>query len=234
MSHDSLGDRMKAYEATFSQVLVPRMPIIIRLDGRAWHTLTKSCERPFDENLIQALNKTGIELCQDISGAQIAFIQSDEITILIHPYKKYASQAWFDGQIQKIVSVSASIASSVMTMESEKVFGKPTLVQFDSRVFVLPEHEVVNNFIFRQNDCARNSVQIMARSMFSHAQCENKNREQLNELIISGGKNWNDIPTRYKRGRCVIKLNGQWIVDNEIPIFSQDREYINKYLATEE
>jgi tRNA(His) guanylyltransferase len=94
---------------------------------------------------------------------------------------------------------------------------------------------VNNYFIFRQQDATRNSVQMLARTHFSNTQCHKKNNSQLQEMLHSEKNiNWNDLPTSQKRGRCVKKVNGVWIIDNEIPIFSQDRGYIQNLLATED
>lgn len=258
-----LGDRMKAYEAAFKQVLPGRLPVIVRVDGKAFHTYTKSLKKApgvaFDENLERVMNLTATKLCEEIQGAQIAYVQSDEISILIHGYKKLTSQGWFNNELQKIISVSAAIASSTFTAESWRIWwaqhgvASPAQLDdikpayFDSRAFILPEAEVCNYFVWRQQDATRNSVQMLARALYSHKECHNKNGKELQEMTFQKGRNWDKEPTSFKRGRCIVKLSedfttpkGQvvtrwrWSVDNEIPIFSQDRDYINKHLAIEE
>jgi len=251
---DSLGDRIKEkYENAYQQKLPGRLPIVVRVDGRSFHTYTKSLRRPWDDSLNLVMDMTAEALCADISGAQFAYIQSDEISILIHPYKKLTSQTYFDGKVQKIVSVTAGIASATFTAESWRLNDEKQIKPacFDSRVFILPEAEVTNYFKWRQDDASRNSVQMLARSLYSHKECNNKNNSELQELCFQKGHNWNDVPTRHKRGRCIVKeqypvvisnreglaetvMRSRWTVDEEIPVFSQDREYINKYLAIEE
>lgn len=252
-SKDSLGDRMKRFEGAYNQFLPGRMPMMLRLDGKGFHNYTKGMKRPWDDALNLVMDMTAKKLCQEIGGAQIAYVQSDEISILIHSYKKLESQAYFDGKIQKIVSVSAGIASATFTAESWRLNDEKQIkpAYFDSRVFILPESEVANCLLWRQQDATRNSVQMLARSLYSHKECNNKNNSELQELCFQKGHNWNDVPTRHKRGRCIVKeqypvvitnregltetvMRSRWTVDEEIPVFSQDREYINKYLATEE
>ncbi len=236
--NDSLGDRMKLYENAYRHHLTPRMPVIIRLDGKSFHSYTKGCKRPFDEYLTCLMNDTATMLCHVIQNAMVAYVQSDEISILLNNWKELNTQSWLSNNIQKVVSCSAGLASAFFSIHSTDVFGKHKLAVFDSRVFILPLTEVCNYFLWRQQDNTRNSVQMMARSLYSHKECEDKNNSQLQEMIHAKGENWNDLPTAYKRGRCIVKkefeANGavrhRWVVDNEIPIFSQDRSYIDRFL----
>jgi len=238
MSNDSLGDRIKAYEDAQRDYLPNRMPTIIRLDGKAWHSYTRELKRPIDTNLVNALNETAIHLCEEIQGTKIAYLQSDEISILLYS-PKFETQTWFNGNIQKMVSVAASTASAYFTSISDRVFGKINPTCFDARVFVVPLDEVVNSFEWRQQDATRNSIQSLARSMFSYKECNNKDCSELQEICFRKGTNWNDLPTHQKRGRCVIKqryekdgaIRNKWVIDNEIPIFHKDRNYIEQYLT---
>ena len=259
--NDNLGDRQKSYENIWKTKLPRRMPMIMRIDGKAFHTYTKGCEKPFDKKLADLMDATALHLCENIQGAQVAYIQSDEITILVHDYKALNSEAWFDKELQKMCSISAALASAKFTMDSWKIFdpGDPNgdvdskslsyqkLAVFDSRCFIVPEHDVVNNFVWRQQDAVRNSIQMLARSLYSHNECNNKNQSDLQEMIHQKGKNWNDVPTGFKRGRCVYKkailisaeermhekdvVRNKWIIDTEIPTFTVDRDFIGKWLA---
>lgn len=269
MSNDSLGDRMKSYEDVFRLQLPIRMPVIIRVDGKAFHSYTKGRKydgtpkgaplgNPVDAGLVECMNETAIALCEEIQGAQIAYVQSDEISILVNNYKTNDTQSWFDNNLQKMVSISAAVASVTFTQLSWKIWGiidteeVPQYITepafFDSRAFVMPKEDVVNYFLWRQQDATRNSVQMLARSLYSHKECTDKNNSQLQEMIFQKGINWNDCPTSQKRGRCIIKqyaektalnpktqkyetaLRSEWKVDNEIPIFSQDRAYIDRFV----
>lgn len=246
----SLGDRMKSYEDVSESVLLPRTPYIIRVDGKAFHTYTKGCERPWDSQLEKVMDLTAKALCENIQGAQIAYVQSDEISVLVHDYKTFYSQRFFGGRIQKIASVCASIAGATFTRHSWQIFDdyneadKSKLINpayFDCRVFSLPEDDVCNYFLWRQQDCTRNSIQMLARSLYSSKELHKKKTKELMDLCHAKGKNWNDVPTRNKRGRCItnesyympvtLSLRHNWIIDDEIPIFSEDRNYINQYLT---
>lgn len=249
MSNDSLGDRIKTYENAFRQYLPSRLPVILRVDGSHFHTYTKGCKRPTDENLVSVMNETAAYLCKNIQGSQLAYVQSDEISILLNNYKSLDTQSWFENNLQKMASVSASMAGAVFTSMSSIIFGgKMKIATFDSRCFILPKEEVVNYFLWRQQDATRNSVQMLARTLYSHKELIGKSNSELQELCFQKGTNWNSCPTTQKRGRCIIKTKSlkegknpktgeifeaertEWTVDNEIPIFSQDRNYINQYV----
>lgn len=263
MSHDSLGDRMKLYENSFRHYLPRRMPVVIRVDGTHFHSYTKGCAKPFDKGLVETMDLTALYLCKNIQNAVFAYVQSDEISILLVNFKELDTQSWFDNNLQKMVSVAASMASVIFSMNSYKIwepkeidpsadpaspcdFNEPAF--FDARAFILPKEEVNNYFVWRQQDATRNSVQMLARSLYSHKECTDKNNSDLQEMIFAKGQNWNDLPTSQKRGRCIVKskelkssynpLTGlmveaprsDWTVSNEIPVFSQDKEFVNSYL----
>lgn len=250
MNKDSLGDRMKVfYEDAYRVSLPMRLPIIVRIDGSHFHSYTRNCVRPFDDKLSNVMDETAIELCKNIQGARLAYVQSDETSILINNYTSLNSEAWFSNNIQKMTSVAASIAGSFFTANSWKIWtkeDKPSLVDikqayFDARVFVLPKEEVCNYFLWRETDASRNSVQMVARSLYSHKELNNKNISQMQDMIHAKGMNWNDLPIHQKRGRCIVKQTymkddvqrSRWVVDFAIPIFSQDRDYINREVFTE-
>lgn len=261
---DSLGDRMKEYEGVTRNFLMRRNPIIIRVDGKAFHTFTKGFKRPFDEVLIQTMWDTTIELCKNIQGAKVGYVQSDEISILITDYEKIETNAWFDNNLMKMCSVSASIATMAFNKNFRinaerflelnktndytsdwvdelysKYINKFDSAIFDSRVFQIPKDEVNNYFIWRQQDCTRNAIQMLGQANFSHKELHGCSCNVIQEKLFSEkGLNFNDIETTKKRGACIVKEDflvgdakrSRWIVDKEIPIFTQDRDYIEKFV----
>lgn len=239
MRGDSLGDRMKGYERAAKVVLPRRMPVILRVDGKAFHTVTRGCDKPFDWDLMAKMDRVAVELCEEAQGAVFAFVQSDEVSVLLHNYKRIQSEAWFDNEVQKLVSVSASIAAGVFSR------AWVTEVAFDARVFVLPEAEVANYFIWRQQDATRNSIQMATRAVYSHKQVDGLNTSEMQELLHAKGINWNDYKPGEKRGRAVVRdayevdapgggtvTRHAWRVVDP-PIFTQDRRFIEQHLATD-
>ena len=221
---DDLGDRMKKYENALRQYITPRMPVIMRIDGKAFHSLTRSCKKPFDEHFARSMDNTAWLLLNEIQNSRMAYVQSDEISILIIDYNTFQSQQWFGGNIQKMVSVSASMSG----VEFSKCFGKNGY--FDSRVFILPEADVVNYFVWRQQDWTRNSIQLVAQSLYSPKQLHKKNCNEMQDMIFAKGINWNDYSTYWKRGRIIVPES----IDKDTPIFSQDRRYIEELMVVQE
>jgi len=237
--NDSLGTRMKKYEEVSMGRLSPRTPLIIRLDGKAFHSWTRGLRKPFDATMQALMGHCALELVKQIQGAELAYTFSDEISVLVHYYKQFNSEPWFNNELQKIVSVSASIVTAKFNHEA---FAFPEtsnkgLAHFDSRVFTIPEDEVCNYFIWRMEDCVRNSIQSLARSLYSHKECNNKNQSDLQEMCFQKGHNWNDLETKNKRGFCVKRsipeasMDERTIyMDYEIPTFTQNRQYIERHL----
>lgn len=238
---DQLGNRMKSsYEDRTRYKLPRRTYTIIRLDGRAFHTLTKDMPKPFFDNFMTAMDRTAVRLCEDIMGVRIAFIQSDEISLLLTDFEDDDSQAWFDGNIQKICSVSASIATA--EFNDYRDWNDPEewdLATFDARVFTIPDPiEVENYFIWRQKDMERNSIQMVAQSFYNQKELNGKKIPDLHEMLHAKGENWNDLEPYYKRGRCIIRntyekesaVRHEWVVDRNIPIFAQERSYLRNII----
>lgn len=228
---DTLGDRMKRYENVTRLQLPPRTFTLIRVDGRAFHTWTRGLRKPYDEVLMNIMDKTAIALCEEIAGAQFAYVQSDEISILAVDFLEIGTQAWFDGLVQKWCSVAAAIATmtfnagvvdenieydraleeggpgeGVAYLESVKgyVGQKGPIATFDARVWTIPDHvEVENYFVWRQQDAVRNSIMMLARAHASHKQLHGKNQPAQHDLIHAAGDNWAKHSARFKHGGII-------------------------------
>lgn len=237
--------KIRDFEHQTKFYLYSKMPIVLRVDGRAFSTLLRDCERPYDLNVGRAMSEVAYALCEEIQGAQMAYMQSDEVSILIHPYKRQNSQPWFGGNIQKMSSISASIASVTFSFFSSSIWGNCRTCLFDSRVFNVPENYVNSYFIDRQLDTIRNSVQLQARSLYSHKQCLNKNNEQLKQMCRDAGYPWENQPLWFQRGWCMkpIEVSPEdqpsvvrctWMEDENVPCFICDPSYVNQHLECEE
>ena len=223
-TRDSLGDRMKKQYEDITRYRLPRRTYtIIRLDGKAFHTYTRYLDRPYDQRFLETLDYATQFTVRSIDGAQFAYVQSDEVSILLTDFHKPDTAAWFDGNLQKIVSVSAS----ALTYAFNKYGGSgaegegPAL--FDARAFTIPDRiEVINYFIWRQKDAERNSISMLAQHHASQKQLHGKNIAAQHEVIHEAGDNWNDHPTSFKRGRIVTRTG----VELNIPVFTKDKSYL--------
>jgi tRNA(His) 5'-end guanylyltransferase len=247
MSHDSLGDRMKAYEDVSRVRLTTKLPVIIRLDGKAFHTYTRGLKRPYDESLMRVMNLTAMYLCNNVQNCVMAYTQSDEISLLLVDYGSIKTSSWFDNNLQKMVSIAAGMASAFLTARSDEIFPEIRLATFDARAFILPQHEVQNYFLWRQQDWNRNSLSMLAQSLYSHKELQGKDRAEQHEMCFRKGHNWATLPSHIKDGRVVLKrqverpfahddsqgnretgtvLRSEWYVPETTPIFSLDSDFI--------
>lgn len=272
-ANDELGKRMKTYYEQIPQTkLMRRTPVAIRIDGKAFHTFTRNFDKPFDEILVNSMYDTMKYLCENIQGCVLGYTQSDEITLILVDYKKLNSSAWFDYEVQKMCSIAASMATMAFNkyfyQEALEWYNKMKPIaladeqavvarlqvykqaaekgaMFDARCFNIPKEEVTNLLYWRQVDAARNSIQMVARAYFSHAECQNKNTTDLQEMLFQKhGINWNDYPVNLKRGACCSKVwnfkNGEgmrseWRVDYNIPMFKNEgRDYVERLIQPEE
>ncbi|MFA5208644.1 MAG: tRNA(His) guanylyltransferase Thg1 family protein [Candidatus Paceibacterota bacterium] len=218
---DDLGNRMKQFYEDRTRFLLPRRTYtIIRIDGKAFHTYTRGLKQPFDQGLIDDMDATACYLCKNIQGSKFGYVQSDEISILMTDFDAIGTDAWFDGNIQKIVSVAAGLATAEFNrLRMTRILSaaeslsdlatdlsKMRLATFDARVFTIPaDYEVENYFIWRQKDATKNSISSVARTLYSQKEVDGKNSDQKQEMIFQKGINWNDYNPKLKRGRFITK-----------------------------
>jgi tRNA(His) 5'-end guanylyltransferase len=243
----NLGDRIKKFYEDRSKTFLNRgMITIIRLDGKSFSKLTSKLNKPFDDTFANFMDATAIYLCENIQGAKFAYVQSDEITIVLTDFDKLNTNAWFDYNVQKMVSVSASLATAKFNQLRLFLDPQSELAQFDSRVFQVPNiNEMVNTIIWRQQDCTRNSISMAASSLYTHKELNGKSSSNKQEMMFQKGVNWNDYKTKFKRGLIIKKhvfqseaLNGddvtrsKWVPDFATPIFTEDTGYLYELIPT--
>lgn len=254
-----LSDRMKKYESVWDQELPLRTPVIVRIDGRNFHSFVKDIKNselhsrlptinkfsdPFNPVLADVFSETCIRLCDEISGAELGYYQSDEISILINTYQSLHFEPFLGNRVQKLCSILASQATREFNGYSP--FEKDAM--FDARVFTLPKEEVCNYFIWRQRDWERNSVQMLGRYYFSHNELHRLSNSEIKEkLIDEEDVVWANLDEWKKNGVCIKKVKKMkevdhpqapdhpverkiWKIKSAIPEFTKDREYINQHV----
>lgn len=249
MIKDKLGKRMKEnYEMTSRTRLVRKIPVAIRIDGKAFHTFTKNFKKPFDMVLMDAMQRTMQYLCANIQGCVFGYTQSDEITLILQDYKTITTSAWFDYEVQKM----CSIASSMATMQFNKCFmenvyafqetakteeekqliavyqkGIKQGAMFDARVFNIPIEEVCNLVYWRQTDAIRNSISMIARNYFTPKELYQKSSDEMQKMLQEKHQiDWQKFPVYQQRGTACYRreyekqgvLRHEWYIDKEMPL----------------
>lgn len=235
MIRNDLEMRMKKYENVTKTRLYIRTPVAIRIDGRAFHTFTKGFTKPFDEILIYTMQHTMKYLCENIQNCVLGYTQSDEITLILIDYQTFNTQPWFDNKIQKIASVSASMATFIFN----KIFNEKTKslldllylmkekeqlseedmqymealkralekgATFDSRCFNIPKEEVANLLYWRQLDAIRNSIESCGQYYYSPKELLGVTCLEIKEKLKKDfAISWDDLPITQQRGSCCVR-----------------------------
>lgn len=269
MRNLKLGDRMKEfYENVPKTSLTRRTPVIVRIDGKAFHTFTRGFAKPFDKCLMESMQETTLDLCNSVQGCVFGYTQSDEISLVLVDYFKFDTEAFFGYEVQKICSICASMATlyfnrhfsdhvakflevnyekvgkkEIYGDESERVeklvkaYEKAMKIggMFDARCFNLPKEEVANYILWRQQDATRNSIFGLGQAFFSPKKLHGKNTNEIQDMLITTYNiNWNNYPTPCKRGTSVIKDDGKYVIDKDMPIIKgDDRAYVEKCVIFE-
>lgn len=232
---------MKGYENITRNHLISRMPVILRLDGKAFHTFTRGFEKPFDGVMIRSMRATMKYLCEHIQGCVLGYTQSDEITLVLVDYEKLNTCSWFDNNIQKMCSVASSMATYIFSKTMYGISFPDSIYHkklengafFDCRAFNVPKEDCTNSIYWRQQDAIRNSKQSLGQAHFSHKELHGKSTEDIVTMVKEKtGILWNNLPIECQRGSCCIKDGeGHWFIDNNIPEFKgEGREYIEKLI----
>lgn len=248
----SLHERMTQYyeSVTHSRTLTRRMPVIIRCDMECGKTFTNGLKKPWDDVFSKAMQRTVCNMADKIQGCVLGYTASDEISLLLLDYQDLDTDAWFGYNIDKLVSSAASMATiffhknfaieaetrmNTKQMDVDEAFDGyfSTLRSkmqknpiFDARAFNIPKEEVANYFLDRQRYTEKNSISMLARYYFSHKEIEGKNGSQMQDMLMEKYKvNWNNCPIAHKRGVFCKKIC-DFHIDENSPIVSQNRDYI--------
>ncbi len=266
-----LDERMKKYEYVTRNYLTNRTPVIIRLDGKAFHSFTKGFIKPFDTLLVEAMQNTMLDLCMNIPTCKFGYVQSDEISLLLLDTDNLETQPWFGNNISKIISISAAMATQFFNKNFQSALqdkfltvnnfdtlpyeNKLGAALFDSRAFNIPMEEVNNYFIWRQQDCIRNAIQMVGQSNFSYKELQCKNCKDIIQMLLDKGiKFEEDFPIYLKRGTCAYKTITEynsvkvdnnyykftekvtrkiWELDETIPNLIEDKTFIKEKITND-
>lgn len=221
---DDLGDFIKNNFENRTRYLLPRRTYtIVRVDGKGFSKYTTNLKKPFDFGLMEDMDQTAVALCKNLAGAVCAYVFSDEISVLMTDFANPQTDALYDGNIQKIVSIAASMTTAHFNRNRVARAGyhfnntDMEMAMFDGRTFIIPDRDfVVKYFQWRQMDATRNSISSACRSVFSHREMDGKNIKEQQAMLLTKDINWNDYSVGAKRGRLIVKRQEQMAIDPEM------------------
>ena len=233
---DLLGDRMKGHEVVWNHTLIKRMPVILRLDGKAFHSFLSKIKKtdPFSDDVHELMFGTMSHLCENIQNAVLGYTQSDEISILLNDWKQFETQQWFRGGQSKMESIAASMATGKFNSLNHKLFhpplGSAEFAMFDCRAFNVPKEDVNNYFIWRQKDAIRNSVNALGQHYYSTKQLSGKKVDAVKELLLrEKNVDWNALYPWKRHG--VVWTKGVGVdLHGHVATFMDDRTTVDKLL----
>ena len=233
---------MKGYENITRNHLISRMPVILRLDGKAFHTFCKKFAKPYDEIMAHSMQATMQYLCEHIQGCVLGYTQSDEITLVLVDYQNLNTDSWFDNNIQKMVSVAASMATwkfvdamghfmYLSNQNNPSVYEAAMSkgVAFDCRAFNIPKEDLLNCVLWRIKDCVRNSKQGLGQAHFSHKELHGKNTEEVVTMVKEKtGILWNNLPISQKYGVfCTRNVENKFVIkEKEIETYKDLDDFV--------
>lgn len=258
---DDFGNRMKGYEAVTDMRLPGLTPVVVRVDGKCFHTLTKKLDKPFDRIFNSAMELTMRDLCEKLPNVRFAYVQSDEISLVMLE-RDIRSESWFGNRLQKIVSLTAAYAtasfrarlSAAMTEAAPEgaanrcgaVMNYAPLVEdavFDCRAFPVPEKDVCNYFIWRQQDCLRNAIQAAGQVYVGKKELHGMSSDGIIAALKEKGLDFSlyfsvrerlgaacyRIPVKVGPGGICTRM--KFWTDANIPLFWDDREFIEEHMG---
>lgn len=233
---DNFGDRMKMHENKYRAYLMTNLPIFVRVDGKSFHTYTRGMNKPFDFNLASAFWSATLKTCHEIGHVEIAYWQSDEVTFLLNGWKKIETEPWLGGNVQKITSVISSIFTDYFNCN----IGLPDKrAYFDARTWTVPLEEIENVLRWRQFDAKKNSISMLAQSLYSPNELHKINSaDKIEKMQTEHGIDWHILPEYQKWGSIFYNkkyqkngvIRSKWTHDNKTPLFVDSPDYINNII----
>ena len=211
-----IGERMKRYERTTDFYLPPRTPVLIRVDGRAFHTWTRRADRPFDRDIAESMVEATIVCAKEMAGFRLAYHQSDEVTFVLLDTATLQTQPWFDNRLSKLASVTASMFTAAFNAAIHDRADRTSLwvrgpATFDARVFPVPLDDTPNVFVWRQRDWRRNSITMLASALCSHRELHGRSTAERLALCRERGRPWENLDPWEKYGTFVSHTDWAWV-----------------------
>lgn len=205
----SLHDYMKALEEPTKMTLAGDY-FMLRMDGRAFHSFCRNMDKPFDRQLMDNMDATALALVDEISGAIAAYVQSDEISVLVKNPKTRDGKivSWFGGEVVKMTTIAAARASVTLS----RLYSDRNPALFDARAMEISEDDVALYLFWRQRDAMKNSVTMCAESVFGNKKLLHRNTDERREMLAEAGKPWEEAPAGFRYGRFALPVRKQGVI----------------------
>lgn len=247
MSNIKLKDRIESYQNSSDYKLLPRVPLVIGINGRAFSKLTSFLDKPYCPKFAECMLSTTLRLCSDVDGVLFAYQHNDEITLIVRNDQSPDTVPWYDNRIQKICSVTASITTvhfnDCAGAINLNLTGDPV---FTSQVFMVPNiSEAINSIIYKQQHNFHTSIQFACHyELLKNGRDKPSIKEMLNGLSIDEkidllnqecGIDFNQFPQSFRRGVGCYKVpkivdgvvKNKWMLNTELPIFTKDQSFLS-------
>lgn len=243
MTIQTLKDRINSYREVSSQKLMRRLPVVINVNGRSFRKLTSSLGKPYNNEFSNVMCATAVKLCHEIDGAVFAYTYNDDITIIVRNDQSLETQPWFQNDVQKIVSASASIATLEFSNACKAVdLTLNAEATFVANVFTVPSlTEAMNVLIAKQQAASQSSLNFAVFYELSLKYgddaidiLQNRSPEDKEELLEECGRSYNTYPAPFRRGIACYRaptlvsgvIKNKWIINTELPIFAKDQTFL--------
>lgn len=245
MSSD-LENRMRTYEE--KSHFIKRIPVIVRIDGKSFKNFTKqevfyiNEKYDFSNIIIDGLVFAANNCLESGNNAKCAYIQSDEISILLTDFDYLNTEPLFNYDKEKIISYFTSVVSNSFNdymnlfRKSNSIIRPIKIANFLTKAHNYPEDDVVNYFVWRQQDAIRNSISKFCRNFYSDNEMHCKNQSNMHEMLYQKGMNWaTDLDDKFKNGVFIYKDKGfeentEYKIMEKCPIFLKERDIIQNLM----
>jgi tRNA(His) guanylyltransferase len=245
----TLKNRIDSYSAAYNHKILAKLPIITIVNGRSFAKLTTLINKPFSNDLAQCFSAALGALMQEMDGTIFGYSHNDELVIVSRNDQTPETQPWYNNDIQKSASISASIATVQFNNYAASLdldlIGEPV---FYSQVFAVPNiTEAINLLVCKQQQSFFISVQLACffelskkfeknnvKNMLSGATID----EKIDLLKRECGINYNEYPAAFIRGiGCyrtpkimnidgIEQIKNKLTIDVELPIFTREHDFL--------
>lgn len=241
----SLRERVNSYRDFSDYKLLPKLPTITVINGRQFRKITSLLEKPFDVRFVELMAGSAIKLLHEIDGSMFAFAFSDEIVVVSRNDQTISTEPYYDGKIQKIASITASVATLEFNRLAAKreveLFGDPV---FTSECFIVPNvMEAVNFIISKQQQAFYTALYQTCYYLMSKSYDADRVKDILNSKTLEEkieilkddfDRDFMSEPLMVQRGIGLYRTNKVFdgevkrklTVDMELPLFGKDIDFL--------